>query len=162
LSSPGYGDPGLPVVLRTKGKLMPHGKRVLVIEDHDDSRIALTRVLRRYGFTVTDYDRCKPAEKHLETCDLDIALLDVRMPERCGDDYGRELRERCPKTMIVFLTGEALVEPLKEKVPDCFVLRKPVDCAVLLELLTCFKSDTAYDSPMSKEADDRARPGNMG
>lgn len=140
---------------------MPQAKRILVIEDHDDSRLALTRVLKRFGFDVVDYDRCQPAEKHLEVCDMDIALLDVRIPGRCGDDYGKELRDRCPKTMIVFLTGEALIEPLKEKVPDCFVLRKPVDCAVLMELLTCFKSETAYDSPMSKELDERAGPGNM-
>ena len=35
------------------------------------------------------------------------------MPDRCGDDFGRELRARCPKTMIVFVTGEALIDPLK-------------------------------------------------
>jgi DNA-binding response OmpR family regulator len=95
----------------------------------------LATLLRRAGFHVASYDRCKPAEAHLEACDVDIALLDVRMPERCGDDFGRELRARCPKTMIVFVTGEELIDPLKHTVPDCFVIRKPIDPAVLLELL---------------------------
>jgi len=116
---------------------MSGGNRVLLIEDHDDSREMLATLLRHAGFQVTAYDCCKPAEAHLEACDMDIALLDVRLPERCGDDFGRELRERCPKTMIVFVTGEHQIEPLKAAVSDCFVLRKPIDSAVLMELLTC-------------------------
>ena len=59
------------------------------------------------------------------------------MPNCCGDDFGKVLRALCPKTMIVFVTGEALIDPLKSAVPDCLVLRKPIDVAVLLELLEC-------------------------
>ena len=113
---------------------MSSRKKVLILEDHDDSRNALARLLTGSGFDVIAYDRCEPAGRHLEDCDADIALLDVRMPNRCGDDFGKELHLRCPKTMIVFCTGEALIEPLKQAVPDCFVLRKPLDCAVLLDL----------------------------
>ena len=140
---------------------MANQKRVLFIEDHDDSRVMLAALLRRSGFEVTAYDRCAPAEPHLEAGDVDIALLDVQMPDRCGDDFGRELRERCPKTMIVFVTGEDLIHPLKETVPDCFVLRKPVDAAVLLELLACFDSDGRYASPLREAIDDRARRGKL-
>jgi DNA-binding NtrC family response regulator len=140
---------------------MSSRKRVLLLEDHDDSRYALAALLRRSGFDVTAYDRCKPAEVHLAAGDIDIALLDVRMPERCGDDFGKELRQRCPKTMIVFVTGEEMIDPLKEQVPDCFVIRKPVDVDVLLELLACFTSDRGYASPIRRETEDRARPGNM-
>jgi DNA-binding response OmpR family regulator len=142
-------------------KSMSSRRRVLLLEDHDDSRELLGELLRRSGFEVTAYDRCRPAEVHLEKCDMDIALLDVRMPGRCGDDFGRELRARCPQAMIVFVTGEELLEPLKAAVPDCFVLRKPVDAAVLLELLECFCAGGGYASPMRKEMDGRARPGNM-
>lgn len=141
---------------------MPVGKRVLVLEDHDDSRHALVRLLRLTGFEVHDYEGCAGAERHLEAGDIDIALLDVRMPGRCGDDYGRELRERWPKTMIVFLTGEALLEPLKASVPDCFVMRKPVDAAVLLELIACFCSDEGHRSPLRKTMEDRGSADGVG
>jgi DNA-binding response OmpR family regulator len=140
---------------------MSIGRRVLLIEDHDDSREILGALLRREGFAVTAYDRCRPAEVHLDASDMDIALLDVRMPDRGGDDFGRELRQRCPKTMIVFVTGESLIEPLKAAVPDCFVMRKPIDAAVLLRLLECFCSDRGYAMPLRKEMVDRARPGNI-
>ena len=140
---------------------MSVGNRVLLIEDHDDSREMLAALLRHAGFEVAAYDRCKPAEAHLKACDIDVALLDVRMPERCGDDFGRELRARCPKTMIVFVTGEDLLGPLKRAVPDCFVIRKPFDSAVLLELMRCSDSDGSGASSVLNGMDDRSRPGDM-
>jgi hypothetical protein len=63
--------------------------------------------------------------------------------------------------MIVFITGEAILEPLKEAVPDCFVMRKPIDADLLVELLGCFHSKTGYGSTMRKQMDDRAGPSNM-
>ncbi len=135
-------------------------KRVLLVEDNDDSRELLAAVLRRWGLEVFAYDGCKAAEPHLEACDVEVALLDVRMPGRCGDDFGKELRARCPKTMIVFITGESLVHPLKAAVPECFVLRKPFDVEVLRELLACFDSETGYRSPVPKEVARRAGRGN--
>jgi DNA-binding response OmpR family regulator len=140
---------------------MTSQRRVLVLEDHADSRNALTRMLRGKGFHVTAYDNCHSAECHLADCDVDIALLDVRLPGRCGDDFGRELRQRCHKTMIVFVTGEAIIEPLKKVVPDCFVMRKPIDADLLLELLECFDSKTGYGSTLGEQMDDRAGPGNI-
>ena len=133
----------------------------MIIEDHDDSREVLVKLMRHANFDVIAYGHCTPAERHLADRDIDIALLGVRLPDRCGDDYGKELRQRCPKTMIVFVTGEAILEPLKEAVPDCFVIRKPVDARLLLELLECFSSGTGYGSPMGKSMEERAGPGNM-
>jgi hypothetical protein len=71
-----------------------------------------------------------------------------------------ELRQRCSITMIVFVTGEAILEPLKEAMPDCFVMRKPIDIHLLLELLKCFDSKTGYSSTMEK-MDGRAGPAKM-
>jgi FixJ family two-component response regulator len=114
---------------------MARRKRILVIEDHDDTRKALLFLLIRQGFDVSAYASCKAAEHHLEHGDIDIALLDVRMPIRSGDDFGKELRGRFHQISIVFLTGELLLEPLKIAVPDCLVLQKPVDPAKLLQAL---------------------------
>lgn len=135
--------------------------RLLLVEDHDDSRRLLTVLLRGKGFQVEGYDHCEPAERHLAACDIDIALLAVRLPGRSGDDFGRELRLKCPHTMIVFITGESLLEPLKEAVPDCFVMRKPIDADLLMELLQCFDSKAGYGSAMGRQMDDQAGPGTM-
>ena len=140
---------------------MASRKRVLVIEDHDDSRELLAALLRREGFDVVAYDRCKGAELHLEASDIDVALLDVRLPDRCGDDFAKELRARCPKTMIVFITGEPLVAALKVAVPGCFVIRKPIDVQVLLELLACLGADAGYGAALPMTMDDQAQPDQM-
>jgi hypothetical protein len=39
---------------------------------------------------------------------------------------------------------------LKAAVPDCFVLRKPIDAAVLLELLECFCSNGGYATRLAQ------------
>ncbi len=63
--------------------------------------------------------------------------------------------------MILFVTGETLIDPLKEAVSDCYVIRKPIDVVELLELLKCFKSDAGYGSAIRKEIDDRDQPDKM-
>ena len=135
-------------------------KRILLVEDHDDSRELLAALLRRWGLEVFAYDGCKPAERHLAACDVDVALLDVRMPGRCGDDFARELRARCPNTMIVFVTGESLIDPLRAAIPGCFVLRKPFDAEVLRELLAGLTPE-ACNRPSAPEGMDD-RPGAAG
>lgn len=134
-------------------------KRLLLIEDHHDTLEVMRMLLESSGFRVSAYDHCKPAEVHLSSCDFDIALLDVRLPGRCGDDFAKELRANCPKTMIVFLTAEDRVEPLKDAVPDCFVLRKPVDIQMLLDLLRRHDAEDGLGSIRPRSMDDQDRPG---
>jgi DNA-binding response OmpR family regulator len=147
------------IPVKGKGEPMSNQRRVLVLEDHDDSRTLLAALLRQAGFDVVAYGCCAAAELHLDVCDIDIALLDVRLPERRGDDFGRELRQRCPKTMIVFVTGEPLIDPLKQAVPDCFVIRKPIDPAVLLELIDCHTAGPAGDCGNGEDTNDRIKTG---
>ena len=118
-------------------------------------------LLRLSNFHVSAYDRCAPAEVHLRDCDIDIALLDVRIPGRCGDDFAIELRRRCPNVAIVFITGEDSTDPLKAAVPDCLVFHKPFDPVVLLELLACFSLEGGYDLPIGGAIEARAREWKM-
>ena len=101
-------------------------KRVLLVEDHDDSRELFTFFLRRDGLDVVACRSVEDAVPAVADCAPDLALLDVRLPGRSGDDFGRELAERCPDTRIVFLTGEHDVDRLKRLVPTSRVLRKPI------------------------------------
>ena len=111
--------------------------RVLVVEDDDDSREMLSRVLRRQGHEVRPFGHANGGVDPMAVHDPDVALLDVRMPGRSGDDLARELAQRCPHTRIIFLTGEDNIGRLKTAVPTSMVIRKPIDFAVLLQLLSC-------------------------
>ena len=110
--------------------------RILVVEDDDDSRDLLSRVLRRHGHEVRPFGHANGGVDPMAIHDPDVALLDVRMPGRSGDDLARELAQRCPRTRIIFLTGEDNIGRLKAAVPSCMVIRKPIDFSVLLQLLT--------------------------
>jgi FixJ family two-component response regulator len=112
-------------------------RRVIVVEDHDDSRALLCRLLRTRGFKVTAFADGNGGVDAMAICDAHFALLDVRMPGRAGDDVGRELAERCPNTRIIFLIGESDIDLLKRAVPSCFVIRKPIDFAMLFQLMDC-------------------------
>lgn len=109
--------------------------RLLYIEDEPSTRKALAYLFRHEGYEVAAYSAAEDARDPLASGNVDIAILDVRLPGRFGDDFGRELHQRWPKIPIVFLTAEADIERLKRLVPEALVIRKPVDIDVLLSLL---------------------------
>jgi CheY-like chemotaxis protein len=111
--------------------------RVLVVEDDDDSRELLSRLLRGHGHEVKSFAHANGGVDPMAIHDPNVALPDVRMPGRSGDDLARELAQRCPRTRIIFLTGEDNIGRLKTAVPTSIVIRKPIDFAVLLQLLSC-------------------------
>ena len=111
--------------------------RILLVEDHDDSRFALDQLLRHRGFEVEAFAHANGNIDAMAEFDPHVALLDVRMPGRSGDELAPELIQRCPGTQIIFLTGESRLDSLKSAVPSCLVIRKPVDVAVLLQLIDC-------------------------
>jgi DNA-binding NtrC family response regulator len=116
---------------------MSQPQRVLVVEDQDDSRGILSRMLRKRGCDVKAFAHANDNLDAMAAFDRDVALVDVRMPGRSGDELAPDLIRRCPGTRVIFLTGEAKLDNLKAAVPSCLVLRKPVDFAVLGRLLDC-------------------------
>src|SRR4051812_44471591 len=100
-------------------------QRVLLLEDHDDVRKGLTFYLTQAGFRVFDFDSAEAASAGLDDTCPDIAILDVRLPGRSGDDFGRELVQRCPKARVLFATAEAdIIDRLKAAVPGSLAIRK--------------------------------------
>ena len=111
------------------------GKKILVLEDEPAARAPLADVLEIEGHTVYAYESAEAAAHHLMETDCDVAVIDVKLPGRFGDDYARELGEKRPTARIIFLTGEYKLDDLKEKVPSALCLSKPVDMDVLLALI---------------------------
>jgi DNA-binding NarL/FixJ family response regulator len=80
--------------------------RLLIIDDHEMVREGLKAML------VTEPDFCivgdaANGEQALELIDRlhpDIALLDIRLPDRSGIDVCRVINERFPKTSVIILT----------------------------------------------------------
>jgi putative two-component system response regulator len=78
---------------------------VLVIDDDDQVRRAVTRILERYGHTCTTAADTRQAREELEISEPDIVLCDVRMPGESGLHFLARIREQRPNLPVVMLSG---------------------------------------------------------
>src|ERR1700751_2579284 len=83
--------------------------RVLVVDDDEAVRSALTHALHRDGYAVSTAADGATALAMLLRLRHDAVVLDVLMPEPGGLDGGRAVRARGDDTPILMLTARALV-----------------------------------------------------
>ncbi len=81
------------------------GMRVLIVEDDDQVRTALSRALNFEGYEVeTAHDGAEGLERVLSTSP-DVIILDVMMPHVDGLEATRRLRARGDTTPVLMLTA---------------------------------------------------------
>jgi DNA-binding response OmpR family regulator len=82
---------------------------VLIVEDDEQVRDAMTRILVREGYLVLTAACGHDAVGFLKTplSPIDVVLLDVHLPDVNGIDLCARLREMHPKLPVVVCTGEA-------------------------------------------------------
>src|SRR3954471_18440005 len=84
--------------------------RVLCVDDDDDVRNSLRRVLVRAGMEVVDTSSQKEGLLHAEDPDLDVALFDIHMPGVTGIEMLSEVKKRRPGLQVIIMTGYATVD----------------------------------------------------
>jgi DNA-binding response OmpR family regulator len=83
-------------------------KKILVAEDEDTIREFVIINLKRAGYDVIEATNGKEAlEKYRDSKDIDVAVLDIMMPEIDGLTVCRKLREESDKIGIIMLTAKA-------------------------------------------------------
>ncbi len=84
-------------------------KRVLIAEDEDAIRAFIVINLKRAGYDVIEASDGATALELYEACDgdVDVAVLDVMMPETDGLTVCRELRKMSNSIGIIMLTAKA-------------------------------------------------------
>lgn len=79
---------------------------VLLVDDEVDFLMGLARSLERRGFKVTTAKDVKSAVSILEKGHpIDVAVLDVRLPDGDGHDLFLDLKKRYPLLQAIILTG---------------------------------------------------------
>jgi DNA-binding LytR/AlgR family response regulator len=81
--------------------------RSLIVDDEEDSRIRLIRLLGSHAeIAVIDEarDGLEAVEK-IETLDLDLLFLDIQMPGLTGFEVLRSIRADVPLPFVIFITG---------------------------------------------------------
>ena len=117
----------------------PSHARVLVVDDHQDTRDLLFVILKTEGYDVAlaaDGDEALAAYREHAA---DVVILDMFMPRKDGVTTIRELRTEFPGVTIVAMSGDAnawhdaLVEARTAGAQ--LTLRKPLEPWVLLRAL---------------------------
>ena len=110
--------------------------RILVVEDHHDSCVALGRLLQRCGHEPHCFDRVEPAWTAVATGRFDIAICDVGLPDGDGCDLMRQLAAQYNIPCIA-VTGHAEEEYATRVIAAgiCLHLCKPIEFKQLLDAI---------------------------
>jgi FixJ family two-component response regulator len=101
-----------------------------VVDDDDDVRTALDRLLQAMGYRVLGFASAEDFEAHHG--DVDCAIVDMRLPGMSGVELCERLRRRSSPTPVVLVTGDAY-RPVSDPpaAPGTPLLNKPFDDAAL-------------------------------
>jgi CheY-like chemotaxis protein len=79
--------------------------RVLVVDDQAHVRAAICVALRSSGFEVIAVESGRLGLSELEKSSLDLAMVDIYMPEMDGVQFIKALRQRLPKLPVIAMSG---------------------------------------------------------
>ncbi len=84
------------------------GKRVLVVDDEDTTRLTIARLLEAGGYAVVMASSGDEAMMRLATegSSIDIVLSDVTMPGMTGIDLSYQIRAEYPDMPVAMVSGD--------------------------------------------------------
>ena len=90
---------------------------ILIVDDEEDIRDALTMVLEGAGYDVMVVSNGNEAVELQREQPVDLIITDIIMPEKDGVSTIKELRQEFPGIRIIAISGGGGVQPI-EYVPD--------------------------------------------
>jgi len=82
------------------------GRTILVVDDEEHVREALSKLLDREGYTVITADGPTEALEILRQQPIKLVISDQNMPDMSGIEFFRLIRERHPQVCRIMLTGD--------------------------------------------------------
>ncbi|MBI5480822.1 MAG: response regulator [Deltaproteobacteria bacterium] len=84
--------------------------KLLFVDDEEKFLTSTTTRLEMRGLEVHAFSDGFAALAATEKLDLDVALLDLKMPGMDGEELLKKLKERFPQMEVVILTGHGSIE----------------------------------------------------
>jgi len=112
--------------------------QILVVEDQQDTREVLTRLLKRWGHDVSPADSLKSGMDRLEDePPVEVILSDIALPDGTGYALVSEARRRGKRVLAIALSGYAYPSDVHIAKLTGFDhhLTKPCDCSYLRTIL---------------------------
>ncbi len=111
------------------------GKRILIVDDDPSIRYMLSRVLLGEGYEVVSAANGHEGLKAAATSDVDLVLLDLKMPGLSGRETLQELAHLRPSLPVVIMTAYPGRQGEGPLVGVSALLQKPLDFPMLLEVM---------------------------
>jgi CheY-like chemotaxis protein len=140
LLNPAAEAPGFLKSASPKSVRLSPRRRLLVVDDHEDSVTMMAAVLRAKGYDVATARNGTAALEIATSFGPDLVILDIGLPEIDGYEVARRLRKipAMADTFIVALSGYGTEQDQGQAYEAGFNyhLTKPVPPATLLEFLS--------------------------
>jgi CheY-like chemotaxis protein len=138
LSLASVAAPLVPALSQGRRGLPPDetARQILLVEDHEDTRRIMCRLLRSWGYTVTAASSVGGALELATKQTFDLLISDLGLPDGSGLDLMRQLRSRHAIKGIA-LSGYGMEEDIAQTKAAGFLvhLTKPVDLQKLEEVV---------------------------
>jgi two-component system response regulator (stage 0 sporulation protein F) len=96
---------------------LPKGaKKILLVDDEENARLALSRLLSREGYIVDTVSNGFEALNHLREHDVNLIVTDINMPEMDGISFLREVNKSFPGSNVIMITAYGGVESYIEAI----------------------------------------------
>ena len=99
---------------RTEVVLGESIKRILVVDDEENTRIGLSKLLSQEGFEVESAANGNDALDLLGQHKINLVISDINMPDMNGLAFLRELSRKFPSTSVIMITAYGGVESYLE------------------------------------------------
>lgn len=123
--------------MSTEGTLSPLALQILLVEDHHDSAVALSSLLRSSGHAVQIAETIRSAKQLFNHQRFDLLLCDLGLPDGDGCNLLRDLQQNGPVRAIA-ITGFGMAEDIERSKAAGFLrhITKPLVVSQLQDLLT--------------------------
>jgi hypothetical protein len=107
-SKPGVNDYKSPVVMVDKDDTFPEGLTVLVAEDDETSLLLIEEIIEENSIDIMTASNGKEAVERVKANnDIDLVLMDLKMPELDGYQATKQIKEIKPNILIIAQTAFA-------------------------------------------------------
>lgn len=121
--------------------------KLLIVDDEDKFRISLKKHLELRGYITVALSSGQEAVKVVKgDPDIDVVILDRRMPGISGEQVLKEIKEFRPELQVIFLTGHGTVSSAMEvgKYDAYAYLEKPCEFEKLIKVIEAARADKVY------------------
>ncbi len=115
---------------------------ILIVDDEMVVRDTLQKILSDEGFSVLVAENGSTAIELSEHNDIDIALLDIKLPDISGEKVFERIKAFRPRIKTVMMTAYVVEDQVKRafEVGAYACLHKPFEIDVLLRILEDLKN----------------------